>query len=351
MRECPMTAYDQQFRGDRSAYERYLRGMDSSMKQKVALTAAHLLAQGTVADMGMGSGSGSYALAALYPSLSVIGVDINPTMVDLARDRYRLPNLSFACGDIAGECFPRGSLDGIFDSSVLHHVTTFNGYDRAAAARALEVQARLLRERGMLIVRDFVDPGEDEVILELQPDDADLFIQFSREFRKLSSSPGFKFEQLAPGRFKVTKTIATEFILRKDYRRDWDTEILEEYTYMTQSEFESAFSRLGLRIVASTPLWNPWIVRNRFEGKFVMRDLSGEELEFPPTNYLIAGEKVRPGEGVRFEERPGEKPTGFLSMDFQRNRSTRKVMDLVRRPHPTIDVVPWFESSDELFVL
>src|SRR5438067_3896964 len=104
VRLANMTAYDQQFRGDRSAYERYLRGMDSSMKQKVALTAAHLLAQRTVADMGMGSGSGSYALAALYPSLNVIGVDINPTMVDLARDRYRLPNLSFACGDIAAEC-------------------------------------------------------------------------------------------------------------------------------------------------------------------------------------------------------------------------------------------------------
>jgi hypothetical protein len=43
---------DEQQRGDRSAYERYLRGMDSSMKQKVALTAAHLLAVGRVADMG-----------------------------------------------------------------------------------------------------------------------------------------------------------------------------------------------------------------------------------------------------------------------------------------------------------
>src|SRR5437868_6241776 len=107
--------------------------MDSSMKQKVALTAAHLLAQGTIADMGMGSGTGSYALAALYPSLSVIGVDINPTMVELAREHHRLPNLSFVCADIAGDCFPPESLDGIFDSSVLHHVTTFNGYDRGAA--------------------------------------------------------------------------------------------------------------------------------------------------------------------------------------------------------------------------
>ena len=56
-----------QRRGDLEAYQRYLRGMDVSMRQKVALTAAHLLGQGWVADMGMGSGLGSRALAALYP--------------------------------------------------------------------------------------------------------------------------------------------------------------------------------------------------------------------------------------------------------------------------------------------
>jgi hypothetical protein len=46
------------------AYARYLAGMDASMRQKVALTAAHLLSEGEIADMGMGSGEGSAALAA-----------------------------------------------------------------------------------------------------------------------------------------------------------------------------------------------------------------------------------------------------------------------------------------------
>ena len=62
------------------------------MKQKVALTAAHLLARGKVADMGMGSGTGSETLAALYPELEVVGVDVEPTTVELARERYALPN-------------------------------------------------------------------------------------------------------------------------------------------------------------------------------------------------------------------------------------------------------------------
>src|SRR4051794_25599778 len=77
---------EDQSRGTREAYERYLSGMDASMRQKVALTAAHLLCTGKVADMGMGSGAGSHALAALYPMLRVAGVDLDETMVTMARE-------------------------------------------------------------------------------------------------------------------------------------------------------------------------------------------------------------------------------------------------------------------------
>ena len=79
--------YEAQARGGLLAYERYLVGMDASMRQKVALTAAHLLCEGRVADMvGMGSGHSSHALAALYPRLDVVGVDIDDTMVACARE-------------------------------------------------------------------------------------------------------------------------------------------------------------------------------------------------------------------------------------------------------------------------
>src|SRR4051812_30109596 len=123
-----MEGYAAQARGDDSAYARYLAGMDASMRQKVALTAAHLLCEGRVADMGMGSGLGSYALAALYPRLEVVGGDTDETVVALARRTHELANLSFVAGDIAERVFERESVDGIFDSSVLHHVPSSRGY-------------------------------------------------------------------------------------------------------------------------------------------------------------------------------------------------------------------------------
>ena len=161
-------------RGDERAYDRYLAAMDASMRQKVAVLAAHVLGRGRVADMGMGSGTGSDALASLYPELDVVGVDLDPEMVDRARARFERPNLSFVVGDIAERVFDAETLDGIFDSSVLHHVTSFGGYDYAAAGRAIRAQAEQLRAGGTLVIRDFVAPADDElVLLDLPAADGD----------------------------------------------------------------------------------------------------------------------------------------------------------------------------------
>jgi len=362
--------YSGQRRGSAEAYQRYLRGMDASMRQKVALTAAHFLCRGQVADMGMGSGAGSYALAALYPDLQVTGVDVDEAMVELAGRRYQLPNLKFVQGDISSQVFEPESLDGIFDSSVLHHVTTFGGYRYDNAAVTLEAQAAQLKPHGVLVVRDFVAPvdGDRTVFLDLPAEDGDdsseplkastaaLFCRFAREFRSLSSTPGFSYEEGdAPRsgwrRFLVPRRIAVEFVLRKDYRPDWEAEVKEEYTYFTQPEFEALFARLGLRLLASTPIWNPWIVANRWLGKVELRDSGGELLELPPTNYLIAAERVPSGEGVRFVESEGARNPFFLQMSCYLNRATRQVLDVVRRPRTTVDILPYFVAGSDVFVL
>src|SRR5262245_49426797 len=96
---------DHHVRETRDDYDRYLAGMDASMRQKVALTAAHLPARGVVADLGMGSGAGSQALAALYPALQVVGVDLDERLVERARAAYALPNLRFCAGDVRNPPF------------------------------------------------------------------------------------------------------------------------------------------------------------------------------------------------------------------------------------------------------
>ncbi|MBT8100663.1 MAG: methyltransferase domain-containing protein, partial [Gammaproteobacteria bacterium] len=320
------------------------------------------------ADMGMGSGSGSHTLAALYPELQVIGVDVATDMVELANERFQLPNLQFVLGDIAKQVFDPESIDGILNSSVLHHVTSFNDYETDRARQALETQVAQLRMGGLLIVRDFVKAEDGVVLLDIPSEGSDdpkdlkhcspatLFERFATEFRSLSSTPGFNYEKLESPRagwcrYRISDVLAREFILRKDYRADWVSEVKEEYTYFTQRDFETVFRNLGLRVLVSAPIWNPWIVRNRYRAKFHLTNSDGQPAEIPPTNYIIVGERVLPGSGVSFREKSLEAAAGYLTLTQHRNKQTGLVRDLVRRPNLTLDILPWFETEDDIFVV
>jgi SAM-dependent methyltransferase len=365
--------YEKQHRGTHAAYESYFAGMDASMQQKVALTTAHFPIRGRIADMGSGSGRGTFDLASLYRGLELVGVDINPVSIERSREQYRQPNLSYAVGDISEMVFPEESLDGILDSSVLHHVTSFNNFDVGRVHTTLDNQVAQLKPGGVIIIRDFVIPegAEQQVRLDLPLTDgaaegstselstAALFELFARDWRssvnrheplayRRADSPRSGF-----ARYELSLRAATEFVLRKDYRADWETEILEEYTYLSQAQFEAAFRSRGLRLVISRPLWNPWIVRHRFEGKFHLADMAGNPLPFPPTNYLIVGEKVRAGDGVELVEDESQtlSAPAFLSLTVHRHRKTGRVFELVERPHQTIDLLPWYESEGQVFVL
>ena len=343
------------------------------MQQKIALTTAHFPSHGKIADMGSGSGSGTFDLAKLYENLTLIGVDINPVTVEYSQKHYKLPNLSFETGDIADKVFATESLDGILDSSVLHHVTSFNGFDVKQINRTISNQVAQLKTGGVLIIRDFVvpDKAENWVYLDLPNNDgketgeipelstAALFEIFARNFRSsLNLDSGVNFEKAdCPrenfSRFKVTKRTAAEFVLRKDYRDHWEPELLEEYTYCSQADFENLFKMHGLRIVVSMPLWNPWIVSNRFVGKFYLSDLDGNSVHFPPTNYLIVGEKIKPTEGNQILEggNADEEPN-FLKLKAYRHKETNQIFELAERPNQTFDLLPWFMDDDgQLFIL
>jgi hypothetical protein len=363
--------YDKQHRGTQADYEAYFAGMDASMQQKVALTTAHFPVRGRIADMGSGSGRGTYDLACLYGGLDLVGVDINPVSVERAGLEFRRPNLSYRVGDISDMVFRAGSLDGILNSSVLHHVTSFNDFDIKRVLATLDNQVTQLKTGGVIIIRDFVIPdGPEQVHLDLPVTEgveagevgelsaAALFELFALNWRSSVNRDApvpytrMKSPRRGFARYELGLRAAAEFVLRKDYRADWETEILEEYTYLTQTQFEEAFRSRGLRIVTSRQLWNPWIVQNRFEGKFHLSHPNGDALPFPPTNYLIVGEKVRAGAGVKLFENQSRAISSpkFLSVRGYRHETTGQVMELVERPHQTLDVLPWFESAGQVFV-
>src|SRR4029450_6605838 len=108
-------------------------------------TTAHFPVRGRIADMGSGSGRGTFDLASLYGGLELVGADINPISVKRAKEKFQRPNLSYVVGDISEMVFPPASLVGILDSSVLHHVTSFNSFDVNRVLATLDNQVAHLK--------------------------------------------------------------------------------------------------------------------------------------------------------------------------------------------------------------
>jgi SAM-dependent methyltransferase len=346
--------------------------MDRSMQQKVALTTAFFPTRGHVADMGTGSGRGTYDLACLYPGLTLCGIDINPISVELSQRNYQRPNLRYEAGDIADAVFPDASLDGVLDSSVLHHVTSFNDFSLGRLETCLRNQVAALRPGGVLIIRDFVVPdGPEHVRLELPERDGEdngtipelstaaLFERFADGFRSSQHRAGGVPYKRCPATradcvgYELALRDATEFILRKDYRRDWETELLEEYTYYSQAQFEHALRGLGLRLLASSPIHNPWIIEHRYRGKIALFDLAGKELPFPPTNYFVVGEKIdadAPVELCEVEQRELPAPRFFVPRAYRHIRSGKR-LELAERPGRTLDILPWLVRDGRVRVL
>ncbi len=359
-----MSAYSAQHRGSDSDYRRYFEAMDASMRLKLAAIGAHFLLDpgARVADMGCGSGSGTFQFALLNPQIRVIGVDINPETVRLASEAHRLPNLEFRIGDASKPCFAGERVDGVLTSSTLHHVHTFSGYDPDMVRQALAAHLDDLNDDGMLVVRDFVLPpdpwapvllslraGDDGDGTPLQLSDASLLLLFARTARPLDKreGPGFMVDEIAPDRpgwrrFRLAARHAVEFMLRKDYRAYWDTEILEEYCYFTLDEMVGALRQIGARVLHAAPFVNPWIATHRFEGRVRLTDQAGRPLPWPATNMLVAAQKAPRGAPVRFlEKRPSAAAPSYLKTSSWRHTGTGQVMDLVARPGGVVDVLPW----------
>jgi SAM-dependent methyltransferase len=363
------TKYKGQDRGTSTDYQSYLSAMDAISVEKVASASAFFdpTPGNVLVDVGMASGTSSNILALLFPKLQVTGVDINDKMVEIANQTYQLPNLSFQLDD--GEklaTFTEPNIAGFFNCSSIHHITSYNGYDPNRAYNTLKRQAELLKPGGIIVVRDFVKPPKQEVILDIsnhateyQPGDADLLIAFSQTARSLSPAHeiGFPILEISSPikglrRFKLFYSDAVEFIRRKDYFDNWDIELQEEYGYFTQKEFEDTLSGLGLRIIVSNPIYNQWIIKNRYKGKFTLYDQQMNDIGFPPTNYLIAAEKVlNKGTSIHLVRHLPESKKPFLEYASYIDSTNGKIFDVVKRPQQVADFVPYFISDGRLQVL
>ncbi|MEV5632906.1 class I SAM-dependent methyltransferase [Micromonospora tulbaghiae] len=119
-----------------------------------AVTEAAIPTGASAIDVGCGTGRALPALrAAVGPAGTVLGVDLTPAMIDVARSRARAADAALALADVRRLPLPGRAVDAVFAAGLLAHLP-----DVDAGLREL---ARVTRPGGRLVL--FHPSGRDDL--------------------------------------------------------------------------------------------------------------------------------------------------------------------------------------------
>ena len=340
-----------------------LKDLDPQVIRKAWFTLSHLLLdEGShIVDMGCDDGEMTFAMAAMAPKMKFTGLDKAKRQINKAKEKYKLFNLDFKVGDAASAIFDDESIDAIINSYVLHEVYSASRYNEQIVSDTLETQFKALKKGGVMFIRDFARPPPEEFVLLELPDeasegkdlahlsDADLLIWYAEHARPKQDAGcgGFFLEEL-PERYPNTRLFrlpykwAYEFIMRKDERSHWDSELPMEYTFFTMREFRKELRALGSRVQYSGPIYDDEIINEKFEGRFRLYEDNGRPLGNPPTCYIAVAYKMAERKSLHIEERrPSIGDASNLKIIAMRNDKTGELSDVVSRDLDVCEVIPY----------
>ncbi len=162
-----------------------LMGLGARFAERVVGT-VQIPPRARVLDAGCGTGRLARAVKAGQPTAEVIGLDTDPRILNIARQKAAQGELDvkFFEGSIESMPFPDGSFDLVFSVLVLHHLP---GEIKAQACREM---FRVLRPGGRATVADFAPPHGWPAILV-----AAVMIRFERTVENFAGRiPSFLHE-------------------------------------------------------------------------------------------------------------------------------------------------------------
>lgn len=326
---------------DYSSYA-FLMGHSEIIALKYADIHAAIL-PGKIVDEGCGDGALLVPIARDFPDSDLIGIEITGEFLARARERQRAGEFGdafvhFHQRNITQPLFQDGSIDTTICNSTVHELWSY-GQQAETVHAYLALKYRQARTGGRLIIRDVVGPADKEQEVLLWLNDADgsneaifahfdepaalqlhlsrlstyaRFRRFARDFlaemradgrREMGTAIAYQEELIGGRRYAVLSLRdAAEFMSKKDYVNNWESELNEEFAFWDFGEWKGALRAAGFRVVedpndperGSRVYTNPWIVQNRWEGKvalFRRRHDGLQPLPFPPTNIVLVGEK------------------------------------------------------------
>jgi len=347
-----------------------LKDIPPHIVKKAWFTMSHALLNpgAQVLDAGCNTGAMTYVMAVLNPSFEYTGVDLNPAFIKEATAKYQRPNLKFEVGNIYVD-LKENSYDLIINSFFLHEIYSASFYNDRLIQLALEKQYKALKDRGSLIIRDYINPTPGEYVqLEFTDkvpsgdtfetlSEAELLIWFADHARakggnETLSDSGFFLEELPPNYprtrlFRIPSKWAYEFILRKDNREKMREELAKEYAFYTEQEFRKHLRGLGARVAYTAPHWDEGFIKTRYTGAMRLYKEDGTKLGPPPTNYILVARKVAENTSqLVMERRTSRARTGSVYIRSVRDEKSGAITDIVCRDMEISEVLPFRITPD-----
>ena len=263
---------------------------------------------GKIVDEGCADGALLVELARDFPDSDLIGIEITGEFIARAKERQRAGEFGgtfvyFHQRNLMAPIFEPESIDTTICNSTLHELWSYGG-GKETIDTYLHEKYLQTTPQGRLVIRDVVGPeqGGKEVYLWTSAAARAQFDPFARDFlepRKRSYR-----EETVQGKTYLVMRLrdAMEFLLKKDYTDNWESEMHEEFCFWSFSEWKEALARAGFLVfedpanptVSSRAYTSSWIAENRLSPHAGLFEKKGEDLRalpWPPTNIVLIGEK------------------------------------------------------------
>jgi O-glycosyl hydrolase len=111
----------------------------------------------------------------------------------------------------------------------------------------------------------------------------------------LPKRPDLVLSKPRPLNIKLSLKDAAEFLSRKDYADNWQSEMHETFCFWDFDEWKQQLQVAGFRIHPDSKVFtNPWIVENRWKDKATLFTHNGKQLvpeAYPVTTMFLIGIK------------------------------------------------------------
>lgn len=310
-------------------YNVYVRQMDDIAELKYQDT-ADFIQPGRIGDIGCAVGSW-LKLASGDRKLresDLYGIEVSRHLYEICRQRkengeFKNPFIFFAQKNaVTGLVFEPGSMNTIHTSSLTHEIESYGS--RQDLVKFIRNRFDELAQGGVWINRDVVGPynKQKQILMlldKLDGSNADpykdftdrhevsdylqslstyaRFLRFARDFRqKEKFTLPYKIESIS-GKEYISCSLqnATEFLSRKDYTDNWDSEMHETFCFWDFGEWKQSLVDAGFSIHPDSKVFtNQWIVDHRWKGKAALFESVNGSLvtvDYPVTTMFLIGVK------------------------------------------------------------